>query len=190
MNDSPDDALAPAGGERPADGAFAGAQADARPIKPLPGPAPAPAAATTAQRAPRRGFRRFLAWWLVFGLVATVALAICVAVGLNLTDTPIHIVIDGDDVTAGLSTGGMDFMTAAWVGVGLFAAAMLAMLIVPLIALVVVGAVAFALMAGLGTPILVLALVLAVLTSPAWLVGLLVWFFARRRQAHSATMAA
>ena len=164
-----------------ADELFRGADTDARRLPP-----PAPPIAPPRRR---HGVRRFLAWWMVLGLVAT-ACVVCLAIGFSAFDaTPVHIVIDGDDVT-GLSMDGTGFAAKALVFACLAAAAMLVLLLVPLVVLVVVGAVTLALIAGFGTPLLLLAFALAVLTSPVWLVGLVVWFFARRRRAHSATIAA
>ena len=60
--------------------------------------------------------------------------------------------------------------------------------------LLVVGSVAIALVCGIGVPLIVLALAIGVVTSPFWMVGLLVWLILRRRDSHryaaSATMAA
>jgi hypothetical protein len=169
------------------DDAFRGADSDARPVPPLSAPvAPAPAAARASKR---HGVRRFFAWWMVLGLVVT-ACVLCLAIGASALDsTPIHIVIDGDEV-GGLSMDGTGFAVKALVFGCLAGVTLLLLLLVPLVALIVVGAVAFAIVAGVGTPLVILAFALAVLTSPVWVVGLLVWFFARRRRAHSATIAA
>jgi len=167
------------------DEAFRGADADARP---LPGISPSPAPAA-AQPPKRHRLRRFFGWWMVLGFVAAVCV-FCLALGFTVFDvTPVHIVIDGDDV-ASVSLNGTDFGVKALVFACLAAATLLVLLLVPLVALVVVGAVAFAIVAGFGTPLVVLAFVLALLTSPVWVVGLIIWFFARRRRAHSATIAA
>jgi hypothetical protein len=181
MNDSRDDG-GPASPNDPLGGrdddAFLGA--DGRP----------PAAATAVVVAPRRHrVRRFLGWWMVLGLIAT-ACVVCLAIGFSVFDaTPVHIVIDGDDVS-GLSMDGAGFAVKALVFACLAAAGLLLLLLVPLVALIVVGAVVFAIVAGFGTPLVILAFALALLTSPVWVVGLVVWFFARRRRAHSATIAA
>jgi hypothetical protein len=188
MNDSRDDG-APAPGDAArgaADDTFRGADADARRLPPS-GMRPAAAAMAVPPR-PHRA-RRFLGWWMVLSLVVT-ACVVCLAIGISVFhDTPVHILIDGDDVT-GLSMDGGGFAVEALVFACLAAASMLVLLLVPLLALVVVGSVVFALVAGFGTPLVILALALAVLTSPIWVVALVVWFFARRRRAHSATMAA
>jgi hypothetical protein len=166
------------------DGAFRGVEPDARRLPP-------PAAPVAAVAAPprRHGLRRFLGWWMVLALVCT-ACIVCLAIGFSVFDAdPIHIVIDGDDVT-GITIGSASLAVKAMVFVSLAAAMMLVLLLVPLVVLVVVGAVVFAIVAGFGTPIILMALALAALTSPLWIVGLVVWFFARRRRAHSATIAA
>jgi len=73
--------------------------------------------------------------------------------------------------------------------------ALLLLLLIPIVVLLVVGSVALALVCGIGVPLIVLALALGVVTSPFWMVALLVWLLARRRRdslrhARSATMAA
>jgi len=186
MNDSRDDGPTgspadPGGADAPrgtGNDIFRGA--DARPLPPA-----VPAVATPPRR---HRLRRFFGWWMVLGLIATACLVL--ALGLSVFDTtPVSIVIDGDDVS-GITMGGAGFAMKALVVACLAAVALLMVLIVPLIVLIVVAAVVLAVVAGFGTPILILAFALAVLTSPIWLVGLVVWFFARRRRAHSATMAA
>jgi hypothetical protein len=178
MNDSRDDG-AP-------DDPFRGADADARRLPP---PAAQPPATATALPPRRHGVGRFVGWWMVLCLVVA-ACVLCLAIGFSVFDTtPMHIVIDGDDVT-GLSMDGAGFAVKALVFACLAAAALLVLLLVPLLALLVVGSVVLALVAGFGTPIVLLAFTLALLTSPVWAVALVVWFFARRRRAHSATMAA
>jgi hypothetical protein len=173
----------PAGDPRGvADDAFRGAGADARPVPASHAPAPA---ATPVRRHP---VRRFFGWWMVLGLIAAVCV-VCLAMGLSAFDTPVHIVVDGDDF-GGASMTGATFAVKALVFAGVAAVGLFLLLLVPLIVLLALGLAAFALIAGFGTPLVILAFALALLSSPVWLVVLVFWLLARRRRAHSATMAA
>ena len=71
---------------------------------------------------------------------------------------------------------------------------LLLLLLIHVLIFMIVGSVLIALVCGIGVPLIVLALALAVITSPLWMVGLLIWLVARRRPspalARSATMAA
>jgi hypothetical protein len=188
MNDSRDDgASAPADAAHGApDDAIRGADTDARRLHPADA---RPAAAAIAVLPRPRRVRRFLGWWMLLSLVLAACVA-CLAIGASVFHaTPVHIVIDGDDLS-GVSIDGASFAVQALVFACLAAATLLVLLLVPLVALVVVGSIVFAVVAGFGTPLVILAFALAVLTSPIWVVALVVWFFARRRRAHSATMAA
>ena len=140
----------------------------------------APAAATAPL--PRNRGPRWLRWWLMSSLAVALVLLVCLAFGLGHVDvTPLHIVIDGDDVASGLS---IDAPTAAGqvlVAAVLIMVALLVVLMVPLLLMLVLGAVAVALVIGFGVPLAALALALTVVTSPLWLVGLGVWALMRRR---------
>ena len=57
---------------------------------------------------PRGGFGRLLRWWLATSVVLLLACFVCVAIGVGQFDLePLHIVIDGDDVTDGLTINGL-----------------------------------------------------------------------------------
>ena len=143
---------------------------------------------------PSRAARVFR-WWLALSALAFVACALCVLAGFGHADfAPLHIVIDGDDITDGITIDGLSDGGRALLAVGALMLALLLLLLIPVLVLLVVGSVAIALVCGIGIPLIVLALVLGVVTSPLWMVGLLIWLVARRRpspqHARSATMAA
>ena len=149
---------------------------------------PAAVALAPAQRAPG-GAGRLVKWWLLTSLVLVLACIACLAVGLaNVDVSPLHIVIDGDDVSHGLSVTGVDTGVKVLLAAGLVMLAMLLLLLVPMVLLLVLGVVALALVAGLGMPLLGLALALVVVSSPLWLVGLFVWLIVRRRPAAPVTI--
>ena len=160
-----------------------------------PAPALPVAAAPIPQRPRPSAWGRVFRWWLGLSLLAFVGLAVCAFVGLGHVDhaTPLNISItdDGSDniTLTGLTDGGRALLSVA---AGLLAVFVL--LLVPLLLVIVLGSVAIALVCGIGVPLLALALVLGVLTSPFWLVALLVWLAGRRREtnrlAASATMPA
>lgn len=138
---------------------------------------------------------RVFRWWLGLSVLAFVGVALCVLLGLNHADfAPLHIVIDGDDVTDGLTIHGLTDGGRVLLAFGAAMLALLLLLLIPVLLFLVVGSVAIALVCGIGVPLIVLALVLGVVTSPFWMVGLLVWLVARRRDsqrlAGSATMPA
>ena len=133
-------------------------------------------------------------WWLGLSVLAFVAVALCVFIGVDHMDLhPWHLVID-DDGSNGITINGLSTGGRALLSVGLGFLALLVLLLIPLVILLVVGAVAIAVVCGIGVPLLALALALGVATSPFWMVGLLVWMIVRRRDsqrlAPSATMAA
>ena len=159
----------------------------------------APTALDTAAPTPRRprlsGWAVAFRGWLGLSLTALLGVALFVFVGFGLMDfTPLHIVVDGNDVSNGITITGLNEGARAALAVGLVFLAVLLLLLIPLLVLVVVSAVAVALVCGIGVPLVVLALVLGAVTSPIWLVALLVWLLARRRDSHryaaSATMPA
>ena len=156
--------------------------------------APLPAAAPVPYRPRLSGWGRLFRWWLGLSLLAFVGLALCVAVGIDHSSlSPLNITIsdDGsDNVTiAGLTDSGRALLAVAGALLVL-----LLLLLIPLLVLLIVGSIAIALVCGIGVPLIALALVLGVVTSPFWLVALLVWLAARRRDtnrlAASATMPA
>jgi hypothetical protein len=160
---------------------------------PLPAP-PSPVPAPVPYRPRPSAWGRLFRWWLGLSLLAFVGLALCVAVGIDhssLSPLNISITDDGsDNVTiTGLTDGGRALLAVA--GALL---ALLLLLLIPLMVLLIVGSIAIALVCGIGVPLIALALVLGVVTSPFWLVALLVWLAARRRDtnrlAASATMPA
>jgi hypothetical protein len=137
-------------------------------------------------RAPARPRRRLLKWWFL----ASAALALACVAGLAIAfwsaePPPLHLVIDGEEVAPGLAIAGAGGAVAVLVA-GVVVLALL--LLVPVVVLLVVGALALALVAGLGVPLVALALALAAVTSPLWLVGLVLWLLLRRRPARAVTI--
>jgi hypothetical protein len=138
---------------------------------------------------------RIFRWWLALSVLAFFASALCILLGLNHADfAPLHIVIDGDDVSNGITINGLGDGGRALLAVGALMVALLLALLIPVLVFLVVGSVAIALVCGIGIPLIVLALALGVVTSPLWMLGLLVWLVARRRHSpqrvRSATMTA
>jgi hypothetical protein len=138
---------------------------------------------------------RVFRWWLALSVFAFFAVALCVLLGFGHMDfAPLHIVIDGDDITDGITINGLTDGGRVLLALFLALLALLLLLMIPLLVLLIVGSVAIALVCGIGVPLIVLALALGAVTSPFWMVGLLVWLIARRRDsqrlASSATMAA
>ena len=138
---------------------------------------------------------RVFRWWLGLSIVVFFACAMCLLVGFNHMDfAPLHIVVDGDDFSNGITINGLSDGGRALLAVGALLLALLLLLLIPLLLLLIVGSVAIALICGIGLPLVVLALVLGAITSPLWIVGLVVWMVARRRPSppipRSATMAA
>ena len=154
-----------------------------------------PAAALVPYRPKPSRTARVFRWWLGLSVFAFFAVALCVLLGFNHADfAPLHIVIDGDDVTDGITINGLSDGGRVLLAFGAAMLVLLLLLLIPIVVLLVVGSVAIALVCGIGVPLIVLALVLGVVTSPFWMVGLLIWLIARRRDSHrhaaSATMAA
>ena len=134
-------------------------------------------------------------WWLALSVLALFACALCVLLGFAHADfAPLHIVVDGDDITDGITINGLSDGGRALLAVGALMFTLLLLLLIPVLIFLIVGSVLIALVCGIGVPLIVLALALAVITSPLWMVGLLIWLVARRRPspalARSATMAA
>jgi hypothetical protein len=158
-------------------------------------PAPAPAAPVPYRPRPSRTARVFR-WWLGLSIVAFCGVMLCVLLGFNHADyAPLHIVVDGDDLTDGITINGLTEGGRLLLAFGAAMLALLLLLLIPIVLLLVVGSVAIALVCGIGVPLVVLALALGVATSPFWIVGVLIWLVVRRRRdsqrlAPSATMAA
>jgi hypothetical protein len=163
----------------------------------------APAAAAAASTAPAAPvpyrprpsvWARVFRWWLGLSVVAFLGVALCVWLGVAHGGfAPLHIVI-ADDGSDGITINGLSDAGGALLAVGAGLLALLLLLLIPLLILIVVGSVAIAVICGIGVPLIALALALAVVTSPIWVVGLLLWLAARRRDtnrlAASATMPA
>ena len=167
---------------------------DARVQPPMP-PSMPPQRYAVPPRGPGRAVR-VLRWWLGISVLVLVACVACIAIGVHQADfMPLHIVIDGDDISDGVTIQGISDGGKALLGVGALMLAALLVLLVPVIVLVVLALVAFSIVVGLGVPLLVLAFALLVVTAPFWLTGLLVWLIVRDRRprprpAPSATMVA
>ena len=180
---------------------FRGADPDARnvpsrtpPIPPV-GASEAPAASAAAGASstppatvpppPRRSTAwRLAGWWLLVSFALLVVCAIGAGFALSHADLqPVHVIIDGDDVGGGVTVENAGPAAKVALGVAGVAAAMLILFLVPIILTLVGGIVMLALVIGLGVPIVGLAMALALVTSPIWLVALLVWFLTRRRRA-------
>ena len=172
-------------------------EADDRPatVAPAAMPTPTPTQALVPYRPRPSRWATVFRWWLGLSVLTFFGVALCVFLGFSHMDfAPLHIVVDGDDMSNGITINGLSDGGRALLAVGLGFLALLLLLLIPLLILLVVGSVAIALVCGVGVPLIVLALALVVATSPFWIVGLLVWMVARRRPsppiARSATMAA
>ena len=161
--------------------------------------ADAPGAAATPALVPYRPrpsrWATAFRWWLGLCVLSFLGVALFAFVAYGLMDfAPLNIVIDGNDVSNGITIHGLDAGTRAALSVGLVFLALFVLLLIPLLLLIVLGAVAIAIVCGIGVPLIALAVALVAATSPFWMVGLLVWLILRRRDsqrlAPSATMAA
>jgi len=153
-----------------------------------------PAAAPVPYRPRPSGWARAFRWWLGLSIGTFLGIALCVFIGLGHGDfSPLHIAIT-DDGADGITINGLGAAGQALAAVGAALLALLLLLLVPLLVLIIVGSVTIAVICGVGVPLIALALALAVVTSPIWVVGLLIWLAARRRDtnrlAASATMPA
>ncbi|MEP6504421.1 MAG: hypothetical protein ABJD97_13880, partial [Betaproteobacteria bacterium] len=85
-----------------------GPEADDRPFGPAPASPGAPRASLVPYRpAPSRAGRVFR-WWLGLSLLLAIAVGVCVAIGINQFDlSPMHIVIDGEDFSDGITIRGV-----------------------------------------------------------------------------------
>ena len=113
---------------------------------------------------------------------------------VNLDLSPVHIVDQRRRRHDGVTVTGLGDDAQALLGVGALMLALLLLLLIPVLLLLVAASVAIALVCGVGVPLLAVALVLVAVTSPFWVIGLVVWLVARRRRSPtlpaSATMAA
>jgi len=158
-------------------------------------PATAAVAAAPVPYRPRpSAWARLFRWWLGLSVLAFLGVVLCVWLGVGHGDfSPLHIVV-ADDGSDGITINGLSDAGGALLAAGAGLLALLLLLLIPLLVLIIVGAVAIAVICGVGVPLIALALALAVVTSPVWVVGLLIWLAARRRDtnrlAASATMPA
>jgi hypothetical protein len=124
--------------------------------------------------------------WLGLSIGLLIGLAFCVAFGLHdLGVAPVHIVVNGDDLSDGITISGLSDGAQAVLGLGALLLALLFLVLIPALVLLIVASVAVALVFGIGAPLIVLALALGVVTSPFWIVGLIIWLIARRRHSPS-----
>ena len=146
----------------------------------------APARALVPYRPRPSRVARVFRLWLGLSIGLLIGLAFCVAFGLHdFGLAPVHIVISGDDLSDGITINGLSDGAQAALGMGALLLALLLLVLIPVLLLLIVGAILVALVFGVGVPLVVLALALAVVTSPFWLVGLLVWLLVRRRHSPS-----
>ena len=125
---------------------------------------------------------RVLRWWLGLAVATFLVVGLRVLLGHGqMGSAPLHIVINDDDLTGGITIDGLTGGARALLAFGLAMLALLLILLLPLLLLLVLAVAAIALVCGIGLPLLVFALALAALTSPFWMLGLLVWLVARRR---------
>ena len=138
---------------------------------------------------------RLFRWWLALSVIALLLGAVFIGTGLHSLDlAPVHVIVNGDDLSDGVTITGLGDDAQALLGVGALMLALLLVLLIPVLLLVVFGSVALALAFGVAVPLVAVALVLAAVTSPFWMIALVVWLIARRRgsppMAASARMAA
>ena len=160
-----------------------------------PTPAAQPASGLVPYRPQTSRSGRLFRWWLGLSVLLAIAVGVCVAIGINQFGlSPMHIVIDGEDFSDGITINGLTGGAQMLLAVIAVLVALLLLLLIPLILLLVVGSVAIAVVCALGVPLIAVALALAAVSSPLWLVGLLIWLVLRRRpsptHARSATMTA
>jgi hypothetical protein len=125
---------------------------------------------------------RVFRWWLVLSVIALVACAVFIGSGLHTLDlAPVHIVINGEDVSDGVTITGLGDDAQALLGMGALMLGLLLLLLIPVMLLLILGTVAIAVVFGVGVPLVVLAVALAAVTSPIWMVALVVWLIVRRR---------
>jgi hypothetical protein len=134
-------------------------------------------------RPTRSRMARALRWWLGVSAFVLLACVVFIGAGLyNLDLAPVHIVINSDDVTNGVSVTGLGDDVQALLGMGALMLGLLVLLLIPMLLLLVVATVAISLVVGVGVPLIAVAFVLVVVTSPFWMIALVVWLVARRRR--------
>ena len=147
-------------------------------------PAPAPGALAQAPVPRPRSAWRFVRWWFLVTIVLMVACAICAGIALSHHDLqPVHVIIDGEDAGGGITIDNAGLGVKVLLALAAATGGTLVLMLVPVVLMLVAGVVALALAVGVGLPVVAVALVLALLTSPLWLIMLVVWFLARRRRA-------
>ena len=134
---------------------------------------------------PRPGrLARVFRWWLGLSVAVLFLGALFAGLGLHGLDlSPVHIVINGDDLNDGISVTGLDPGAQAMLGAGALTLALLLLLLIPLLLFLILGAVAIALLCAVAVPLAALALVIGVATSPAWILALVIWRVVRRHDA-------
>lgn len=104
---------------------------------------------------------------------------------------PMHIVIDGEDISGSFGFDTLSGDQQATVALAVLLGLLVALVVVPLTLLLLALFLAVVLVLALGLPLLAVTAVAALMLSPLLLLGLLVWWALRpsRRPAGSATMA-
>lgn len=156
--------------------------------------APAPTPVMVMAPAPRRraGWT-FFKWWFAISAVIALVCVVGLFTALNhIGDTPMHVIVDGEEVGSGihLSLGAMPVAHQVAAACAIVLAVVILLFVVPLTVVIGLLAVVLALVAGLGLPLIALALAFTVVTSPIWLVGVLVWMVVRANRRAAALAAA
>jgi uncharacterized membrane protein YhaH (DUF805 family) len=137
--------------------------------------------------------RPFWQWWLLTSLVVSLVALVCLVTALHhIGDMPLHVVVDGEEVSSGINITLDTLPPAHKVALvsALVLAAVILLLVVPVVLVITLIAVAIALIAGIGLPLVGLAIALLVVTSPLWIVGGLVWMVIRANRRAAAMTAA
>ena len=137
----------------------------------------------------RRGPRTAL-WLLALALLTLLASSLLIYNGLQgLSGSPVHIVIDGNEISSSMNLASMPPAHKVVLAFGLAFAVLAALMIVPVALLIAIMAVVVALLFAVGIPALVLLLVLGTVLSPFIALALLVWWALRRKRAPSQSAA-
>jgi hypothetical protein len=162
-------------------------------LDPGAGAPPAAAPGRPARTAPSLSGRIFR-WWLGITLLLVLGCAACLAFGIGeLHGGPLHIVLDGSDLSDGITIQGLSADGQAALAMAALLVAILLLVLLPLILALVLAVVMCVLVLAIAASLFGLAAGLLVATSPLWLVGLGVWLVVRRRRRpapHSATIVA